>query len=81
MTRRLTAALLLGLGTGLVGVAATLLGPVLEFEESVGLQSLFALRGPIPVTEDVVVIGIGRDSPEAQGLLQDRTSVPRSLHA
>ena len=81
MSGRALAAVLLGLGCGVLGVAATLLPPVLELEESVGLQALFSFRGAVPAGDDVVVIGLGRDSAEALGLPADLTIVPRSLHA
>jgi adenylate cyclase len=81
MSGRVLAAMLLGLGCGVLGIAATLFRPVLELEESVGLQALFNFRGAVPAGDDVVVIGLGRDSAEALGLPADLTILPRSLHA
>lgn len=81
MARRPVVALALGLLTGLLGVGAAALRPVLELEENVGLQALFALRGPVPVPDDVVVVGIDRDAAEALGLPLDLTQWPRSVHA
>jgi adenylate cyclase len=53
----------------------------LEVEESVGLRALFALRGERVPPEQVLVVGISRDSAEVFGLSRDLDEWPRALHA
>jgi adenylate cyclase len=81
MTELLRRAGLLGLGVGVLGVLASMLPPILEVEESLGLGWLFAVRGPLDPPEDVVVVGISRESADAFGIGTDLDDWPRSLHA
>jgi adenylate cyclase len=68
---------ILGVGGALLSLAPA----TLELEENLGLKFLFAIRGPVPVPSDVVVVGISRDSAEAVGQTEDLDDWPRSRHA
>lgn len=67
--------------TGVLGAIASLVPGVLRLEESVGLDWLFLMRGPIEQPAEVAVIAIDSDSSEALGLHEDPGRWPRDLHA
>jgi adenylate cyclase len=77
--KRLRAALLIGLGVGLLGIGLDS-WPVTSNLESTGYDLLFALRGPRTPPADVVVVAIDNDSYEPLGVPQ-RAVWPRTLHA
>jgi adenylate cyclase len=54
---------------------------VLELDETVGLGLLFALRGPVPAPQEVVVVNISRDSAAGVGQTEEVDEWPRELHA
>jgi adenylate cyclase len=54
---------------------------VLEFDETVGLRALFALRGAVSPPPDVVVVSISQDSAAAVGQTNELDEWPRRLHA
>jgi adenylate cyclase len=70
-----------GLGLGAAGVALSLLPPLLEVDEALGLGALFALRGAAVPPADVVVISISRDSAAGVGQTSELDEWPRTLHA
>jgi adenylate cyclase len=75
--RRLALAAALGIG----GSALSLLPWTLALEEALGLGLLFAVRGPVPPPEQVVVVGISRDAAAAVGQSSELDTWPRDLHA
>ena len=87
MKRAFRTAALTGTAVGAAGVLASLLGPVLAFEEAAGLDVLFTLRGPRTPPAEVIVIAIDSESAqyfdvaEALAEARDLTGWPRSLHA
>ena len=72
---------MVGLGLGIVGVVLSLAPGVLEFDESVGLGTMFALRGATSPPPDVVVVSISLDSALAVGQTSELDEWPRRLHA
>jgi adenylate cyclase len=64
-----------------VGLFLSITPGVLAFDEAIGLGLLFAARGPGATPDDVVVIGISRDSAEAVGQTEEVDEWPRRLHA
>jgi adenylate cyclase len=81
MASRLSSALIIGVATGLVGVAASLVPLGVRFEETAGLDWLFMLRGPRTPPDEVVVVSMGQQSGMVLGLARDPKSWPRGLHA
>lgn len=71
----------LGFGIGALGVLVSMFPPVLEWEETVGLDWLFSTRGPVRPPDDVVVVAVARESADVFGLSTDLDEWPRSLHA
>src|SRR5690606_37534128 len=63
---------------GLGGVVLGAIPRMLEFEESVGLGALFALRGPLPPPDSVVVVSITGAAAEA---LEQSTEIDRLSEA
>jgi len=80
MTRQ-AKALLLGILTGLFGVAVSSLPAMHALEESAGLDLLFRLRGPRMPPDEVVVVSIDKHSAQALGLPNEPARWPRSIHA
>lgn len=74
-------AALLGFAIGALGLVAGLTPPGLALEESLGLDSLFRLRGPRPAPADVVVVTIDRESARVLDLPNVPRKWPRALHA
>jgi len=77
----LTKALLLGLLTGILGLATGPSNFILGIEENMGLGLLFKLRGPIQTPPDAVVVSIDRESSENLNLPDNPDKWPRSIHA
>jgi len=71
----------LGLVVAAVGTVATLLPPVQELEEAIGLGWLFTARGPIEPPADVAVVALSSETAEALGVSRDVDEWPRTLHA
>ena len=53
----------------------------LALDETLGLGLLFAVRGPSPAPEQVVIVGISRDSAAAVGQTSELDTWSRDLHA
>jgi adenylate cyclase len=81
MARRRSRAALLGLALGACGAGLSLLPPILELDESVGLAALFAARGPVSVPGEVVVVSISEDAAAGVGQTNELDEWPRELHA
>jgi adenylate cyclase len=79
--KRLYKALLLGLFVGIFGVVASSFPLVLAWEEDVGLQWLFRLRGAQPAPPDVVVVSIDEASATVLELPTDIIPQWRFQHA
>ena len=73
--------LLIGLVTGLLGVLASNSHVGLEFEEWIGLDLLFKLRGTREPPADVVIVSMDDASADHFKLYKDPEKWPRSLHA
>src|SRR3970040_2596039 len=66
---------------GPTAVLLSMLPWLLEAEESVGLQALFRLRGPLAAPENVAVVAIAGESADFYGLSSsDPDEWPRGLH-
>jgi adenylate cyclase len=74
-------ALLLGILTGLLGVAVSSLPVMHALEESAGLDLLFKLRGIRTPPAEVVVVSIDKPSAQTLGLPSEPAKWPRSIHA
>ena len=81
MTSRVFKAVLLGVAIGATGIAASVLPPVIDLEEGLGLSVLFRLRGVSKPPPDVVIVSVDRRSSDALGLPDALRKWPRSLHA
>ncbi len=81
MTSRVFKAVLLGAAIGAAGIAASVLPPVIDLEEGLGLSVLFRLRGVSKPPPDVAIVSVDRRSSDALGLPDDLRKWPRSLHA
>ena len=72
-------ALIVGLFTGVLGL---ILVPIAsQFEEDIGLDFLFTLRGDREVPSDVIIVTMDRISARNLNLPPDPRKWPRSLHA
>ncbi len=76
---RLALCLLIGLIAASAGSGLTEWGN--ELEESLGLKTLFALRGPAAPPPEVVIISLDKASAQALALPDKPEKWPRSLHA
>lgn len=74
-------ALILSFFTGLIGVIIIVLPLGLRFEQNVGLDLLFKIRGKRNPPLNAVVISIDKESSEHLGLPDNPDKWPRSLHA
>lgn len=74
-------AVLLGLGTGILGIVVSLTPPVLELEETAGLDWLFSVRGIRTPPGEVMIVSIDRHSAQRLGLPEDPEVWPRTIHA
>src|SRR5215510_6911503 len=78
---RILKALGLGCAVGLVGVVLSFTLAAKHFEEDIGLDLLFQLRGVRPPPPEAVVVSIDRDSSENLRLPDNPDKWPRSVHA
>jgi adenylate cyclase len=74
-------ALLLGMGTGILGVLCSIVPFTLALEENAGLGWLFSMRGHRTPPADVVIVSIDRESANALGLPSEPSNWPRAQHA
>ncbi len=72
--------LLLGMLTGIFGMAVYFLFSGLELEESVALDALFLNRGAVPAPEQVLVVAIDKESSDHFGLPNHPRDWPREYH-
>ncbi len=77
----LSRGLRLGLGTALAGLVLTIMPPVADLENNLGLAWMFGLRGSRQVPPEVVIISIDDESSRQLGLADGPNLWPRSLHA
>jgi len=80
MSRRIRG-LALGLTIGLAGTLAIALAPWVHIEETLGLDWLFNLRGPVSPPGNVVIVAIDEQSTQKLGLPDKPRDWPRDLHA
>ncbi len=78
---KLTITLALGLMIGLLGVVVNQLPGSARWEEQVGLDLLFKLRGQRPPPRDVEIVSINGKTSSQLGLGEEIPEWPRSLHA
>ncbi|MGH7274542.1 MAG: CHASE2 domain-containing protein, partial [Nitrospiria bacterium] len=78
---RLGKAIILGLLTGILGIAISLSHFGIDLEENFGLALLFELRGTRQPPPEVVVISLDRQSSDHLNLPRDPRKWPRSFHA
>ena len=74
-------ALVLGLMIGLAGVLAVALAPWVHIEETLGLEWLFNVRGPVNAPGNVVIVAIDEQSTQKLGMPDKPRDWPRNLHA
>ncbi|HHT9129427.1 MAG TPA: CHASE2 domain-containing protein [Candidatus Brocadiaceae bacterium] len=74
-------AVIIGLLTGLLGIAISFIPFVSRFEENTDLDLLFKLRGVRQPPPEVVIIDIDKHSTDALNLPDDPEKWPRSFHA
>jgi len=73
--------LMFGLALGGLGSAFALTPYFQKLETSLGLYTLFHLRGPIPAPAELAVVGINNRTGDKLGLAQLPRDWPRSMHA
>lgn len=78
---RLTKALILGLVTGLAGLALSITPWGQDLEENLGLDALFLLRGERAPPPQVVIVSLDKVSADRLGLPNEPDKWPRALHA
>lgn len=78
---RLTKAIIVGLLTGIVGLAISRAPFGHYLEEYLGLGLLFRMRGTREVPSDVVIVTINKASADNLNMPMDLKKWPRSLHA
>jgi adenylate cyclase len=78
---RLHKGLLLGLLTGIAGLAISLFPFGMRFEENTGLNFLFKSRGKREAPSDVVIVTMDEKSSGVFGFNDDPSKWPRSIHA
>lgn len=78
---RFMKALILGFFTGVAGLVLGILPFGLHFEEDVGLDVLFKLRGAKRPSPDAVIVSIDKESAEHLNLPDNPDKWPRSIHA
>lgn len=71
----------LSLITGVFGLLLSVIPPALKLEEDLGLHLLFALRGPMEVPRDVLIVSMDNESAQNLSLLSKPEKWPRSIHA
>jgi adenylate cyclase len=70
-----------GFVIGLLGIVLSFSQTAKHFEEDLGLDLLFTLRGITTPSPEAVVVSIDRDSSESLGLPDNPDKWPRSVHA
>src|SRR5262245_31530342 len=70
-----------GFVVGLLGVALSFSQTAKHFEEDLGLDLLFTLRGITAPSPEAIVVSIDLDSSESLGLPDNPDKWPRSVHA
>ncbi|HKC94919.1 MAG TPA: adenylate/guanylate cyclase domain-containing protein [Nitrospira sp.] len=70
-----------GFVVGLLGIVLSFSQTAKHFEEDLGLDLLFTLRGITTPSPEAVVVSIDRDSSESLGLPDNPDKWPRSVHA
>ena len=78
---RSVSALVLGMAISVVGSLAVMTTAGAQWEQHFGLQWLFAVRGPVPAPNSVVIIAIDEKSATDFGLPANPRAWPRTLHA
>src|SRR5688500_3964554 len=78
---RVKRAIAIGVAAGLAGLLAALVPAARSVEESVGVASLFRVRGPIQTPESVAVVSIDEAAATRMGLPATVRDWPRSVHA
>lgn len=73
--------LLSGLSAAIIGLLTYFLPFGLAWEENIGLELLYKLRGSRPAPADVVLVSIDKGSADSLGVANDPTEWPRALHA
>lgn len=73
--------LVFGAATGLMGAILGLSPIGTDFEQNVGLDWLFNIRGPIPPPGNAAVIAINKNAADSLGLPPLPRDWPRSIHA
>jgi len=81
MSSRLVRALSLGLFIAILGMWIFSFRFALDLEENMGLGLLFALRGARPISSDVVIVSIDKESADKLDIPDNPDKWPRSLHA
>ena len=78
---RLRKAVAVGFFTGILGLVASLAPPGLDFEEALGLDLLFKLRGQREAPAEIVIVTMDKVSSNNLNLPAEPRKWPRSLHA
>jgi adenylate cyclase len=73
--------MLSGVGLALLGALMSMAANGLKWEENLGLDLLFSLRGERSAPEDVVIVSLDRQSARALDLPLEPQKWPRSIHA
>ncbi|HET6490389.1 MAG TPA: adenylate/guanylate cyclase domain-containing protein [Syntrophales bacterium] len=81
MIARHSRAVLFGCVIGILGIVASMLSLVDEYDQSIGLDLLFSMRGPRPAPPEVVIITLDRASALRLDIPRDPMKWPRALHA
>jgi len=71
----------LGLLTGAIGLALSIVPFVSTLEDSIGLRWLFLIRGPVTPPSNVTIVSVDEGVPSRLGLPQLFREWPRSTHA
>ncbi len=80
-TVALSKVLLLGLSTAVIGLLSYFLPFGLDWEENIGLETLYTLRGHRVPPADVVLVSIDKGSADRLGLINNPAQWPREMHA
>ncbi len=72
---------MLGAVLGIAGLLTNFAPVTSRLEEALGLRLLFTIRGPLPPSPQVVVVGVSRDAARAIGQTTELDTWPRDLHA
>lgn len=78
---RLYKAVTVGVLTGILGLAASLVTVGLDLEENIGLGLLFKLRGAWEAPSNVIIVTMDKGSADNFNLPPEPDKWPRSLHA